>query len=50
MAIFQNTFLQKFLKAIWLFSGYFWTIFSNFSSVLSNKSLFGLFEYFSLKN
>ena len=23
MAIFQNTFLQKFLKAIWLFSGYF---------------------------
>jgi hypothetical protein len=26
-----------FLEAIWLFSGYFWTIFSNFSSVLSNK-------------
>jgi hypothetical protein len=45
MAIFQNTFLQKFLKAIWLFSGYFWTIFHQF---YPQKQ--GLFEYFSLKN
>jgi hypothetical protein len=47
LAIFQNTLLQKFLEAIWLFSGYFWAIFNQFSSISSNFIFIAI--HFTLK-